>query len=76
MAGGRKLKSFSNFSKLISVQANRDFARSVRAIWIYPFIVFVFSNDRRALEPGKQISDLRVLTGSFMGLYYIGSNFL
>lgn len=39
-------------------------------------IVSLFLKDSRALELGQQIIRLRVLTGPFMGLYYIGSNFL
>lgn len=39
-------------------------------------IVSLFLKDSDALELGQQIIRLRILTGPFMGLYYIGSNFL
>lgn len=45
-------------------------------LWKSQSIIHLFLKDPAALELGTQMIRLRVLTGPFLGLYYISSNFL
>lgn len=63
-------------SKLCILTVSTGLAVTMVCLFNSQAIVSLFLKDSRALELGKQIIRLRVLTGPFMGLYYIGSNFL
>lgn len=45
-------------------------------LWKSEAIIYLFLKDPAALDLGIRMVNLRVLTGPFLGLYYISSNFL
>lgn len=49
---------------------------TVFCLWNSEAIIYMFLKDPAALDLGIRMVNLRVLTGPFLGLYYISSNFL
>ncbi len=63
-------------TKLAVLTVSVGLALTLLCLFNSAWIVDLFLEDDAALSLGQQIVRLRILTGPFMGLYYLGSSFL